>query len=165
MSAQKERPHCCPLNTKAEHNSVLKAETDHLSFDVLIPAQWVPTQIERTACQMTEEENVQSWESSLDEDCSKKDSGANVVSVSPAQEFNGASFILVVQTTEDKDKYTEAIIIQQVYKGSSEQRPRRKTHRKGMKHRSSLPIKLRCPKLFEVDDQINTVLLIYDEPG
>lgn len=32
-----------------------------------------------------------------------------------------------------------------------------------MKYRSSLPNKLKCHKLFEVEDQINHVLLIYDE--
>ena len=32
-----------------------------------------------------------------------------------------------------------------------------------MKFDPYLPIKLKCPKLFEVDDQINPVLLIYDE--
>ena len=32
-----------------------------------------------------------------------------------------------------------------------------------MKFDPYLPIKLKCPKLFEVEDQINPILLIYDE--
>jgi len=50
-----------------------------------------------------------------------------------------------------------------VYKGSCKEHPRRKIHKRGMKFDPYLPIKLKCPKLFEVEDQINPVLLIYDE--
>jgi len=50
-----------------------------------------------------------------------------------------------------------------VYKGSHEEHPRRRAYREGMKYRSSLPDKVKCPKLFEVDDQINPILQIYDE--
>ena len=34
-----------------------------------------------------------------------------------------------------------------------------------MKYRSSTPDKAKCPKLFEVDDQINPIFQIYDEPA
>jgi len=91
---------------------MLKAEADHLSLDILKPAQVASTHIEKAAYQMTEEENVQFWDSSLDEDYSKKNSGANNVSVSPTHEHIGAPFILIVQATGDKDKYTAAMIIQ-----------------------------------------------------
>jgi len=126
-------------------------------------AQVASTQIERAACQMTEEEGAQSWNSSLDADCSDKNEGADDVSVSPAQEYIVSSFILVVQTLKDTEKYT-TMIIQQVYTGSHEEHSRRKIHRKGMKFDPYLPTKLKSPKLFEVEDQINHVLLIYDEP-
>ena len=96
VSAQKRIPHSCPLNTEAEQNPMLKVETHHLSLGILMFAQMAPTQIEKAAYQMTEEEDVQLWDSSLDEDCSKKDSGADDVSVPPAQEFDGSSFILVM---------------------------------------------------------------------
>lgn len=36
-------------------------------------------------------------------------------------------------------------------------------HRRGMKFDQYLPLKLKCPKLFEVDDQINHVSQLYDE--
>jgi len=142
---------------------MLKAEADHLSLDILKPAQVASTQIEKAAYQMTEEENVQFWGSFLDEDCSKKNIGADNVSVSLTHEHIGAPFILIVQVTDDKDKYTVAMIIQQVYKGSHEEHPRRKIHRREMKFNPYLPIKLKCPKLFEVKDQINPVLQLYDE--
>ena len=103
-------------------------------------------------------------DSSLDEDCSKKDSGADNVSVSSTHEHIGTPFIFIVQATDDKDKYTTTMSIQQVYKGSSKEHPRRKIHRREMKVDPYLPIKLKCPKLFEVEDQINPILLIYDEP-
>lgn len=60
---------------------------------------------------MTDEEDAQSWNSYLDVDCFKKNKGADNVSVSPTQEYNGASFILVMKTTKDTDKYTEVMII------------------------------------------------------
>jgi len=50
-----------------------------------------------------------------------------------------------------------------VYKSSHEEHPSRRVYRKGMKFDPYLPIKLKCPKLFEVEDQINPILLIYDE--
>lgn len=98
----------------------------------------------------------------MDVDYSKKYMGENDVSLSPAQEYIGSPFILVVQATNDTDKYTATIFIQQVYKGSHEEHPRR-AHRKGIKFDPYLPIKLKCPKLFEVEDQINPIFLIYDE--
>ena len=55
------------------------------------------------------------------------------------------------------------MVIQQVYKGSSKEHPRRKIRRGEMKCDPYLPIKLKCPKLFKVGDQINPILLIYDE--
>ena len=118
---------------------------------------------ERAAYQITEEEGVQCWNPSLDEDCSNEDSRAENVSVSPAQEIDDSSFILVMQTADDTDKYTAFMVIQQVYKGSYEKHPRRRIHRGEMKFDQYLPIKLKCPKLFEVDDQINPVLQLYDE--
>jgi len=112
---------------------------------------------------MTEEEGAQFWDPSLDKDCSKKDAGANDVCVSSTQEYIGFPFRLIMQATDDKDKYTITIVIHQVYRGSYEEHPRRRVYREGMKYRSSLPIKLKCPKLFEVNDQINPVLQLYDE--
>jgi len=164
LSAQKKIPHSCPLNTEAEQTLMLKAKTDHLSLDILMSAQMVSTQIERAAYQITEEEDAQSWNSYLDVDCFKKNEGADSVPVTPTQEYTGSLFILVVQIIDDKDKYTAAMIIQQVYKGSCEELPRRKIHRREMKVDPFLPTKLKCPRLFEVEDQINHVLLIYDEP-
>ena len=55
------------------------------------------------------------------------------------------------------------MIIQQVYTSSHEEHPRRKIHKEGMKVDPYLPIKLKCPKIFEVEDQINPVLQLYDE--
>jgi len=55
------------------------------------------------------------------------------------------------------------MVIQQVYKDSHEEHPRRRAHRREMKFDPYLPIKLKCPKLFEVKDQINPVLQLYDE--
>jgi len=81
----------------------------------------------------------------LDEDCSKKDSVADNVSVSPTHEHIGASFIFIVQVTKDTKKYTTNMIIQQVYKGSHEEQPRRKAYRKGMKVDPYPPIKLKSP--------------------
>jgi len=112
---------------------------------------------------MIEEEDAQSWNSYLDVDYFKKNEGADNVPVSPAQEYSGASFILVVQTTKDTDKYTIDMVIQQVYRGSQEKHPRKKAHRGEMKFDQYLPLKLKCPKLFEVEDQINLVLQLYDE--
>jgi len=50
-----------------------------------------------------------------------------------------------------------------VYKVSHEEHPRMKVYREGMKFDPYLPDKVKCPKLFEVEDQINPILLIYDE--
>jgi len=114
---------------------------------------------------MTEEEDVQFWESSLDEGCSKEDAGAGDVCLSSTREYIGSPFLLTVQATDSTKKCTTFIIIQQVYKGSHEEHPRRKIRRGEMKFDPYLLIKIECPKLFEVEDQINHVLLIYDEPG
>jgi len=43
LSAQKTIHLSCPLNTEAEQNSMLKAKVDHLSLDILKPAQVVST--------------------------------------------------------------------------------------------------------------------------
>jgi len=75
--------------------------------------------------------------------------------VSPTHEHIGALFILIMQATYDKNKYRATVIIQQVYKGSCEEHPRRKIHRGEMKVDPYLPMKLKCPKLFEVADQLN----------
>ena len=99
LSAQVTNPHSFPLGTEAGHNSMPKADTDHLSLDILMPTQVASTQLERVACLMTEEENAQFWDSSLDEDCSKQDAVANDVSMSPAQEYHGLPFILIVHAT------------------------------------------------------------------
>ena len=112
LSAQVKIPQSCHLNTEAEHNSKPKADTDHLSLDILMPAQMASTQTERAAYQITEEEDAQSWNSSLDEDCSKKDSGVNNVSVAPTHEHIGASFIFIVKVTKDIEKYTTNMVIQ-----------------------------------------------------
>jgi len=90
---------------------MLKVEAGHLSLEILKPAQMAPTHNKEAAYQMTEEEDVQSWDSSLDEDFSKEDSRAQNISVSPAQENNDAYFIFILQATEDKNKYTTAMII------------------------------------------------------
>jgi len=112
LSTQMTIPQSCPLNTEAEQNSILKVETDHLSLDIIKPVQVASTQSGKVAYQMIEEEDAQLWDSSLDEDCSKKHAEANDVSMPPAQEYNGASFILVVQATDDVGKYTISMIIQ-----------------------------------------------------
>lgn len=85
--------------------------------------------------------------------------------MSPAEEHLGSPFILVMQTTNDTEKYIASMLIQQVYKSSHEEHPRRKIHRGEMKFDQYLPLKLQFSKLFEVEDQINPVLLIYDEPA
>jgi len=145
------------------NSTILKVETDHLSFDILKPAQVASTQIERVAYQMTKEEDAKFWDSSLDEDCSKKDAGADDVFVSSRLEHISTPFILIVQATDDTEKYTTFMVIQQVYKISHEEHPRRRVYRKGVKFDPYLPIKLKCPKRFEVDDQINLVLQLYDK--
>lgn len=140
-----------------------KADTDHLSLDILMPSQVASTQLERADCQMAEEEDAQFWDSSLDDDCSKQDKGADDVFVSSTHEHIGTTFILIVQAIEDAEKYTVTMVIQQVYKGSHEEHPRMRVYRKGMKCDPYLPDKVRCPKLFEVDDQINPILQLFDE--
>lgn len=90
-------------------------------------------------------------------DYSKKNEGEHDVFMSPAQEYIGSPFILIVQATNDKDKYTAAMVIQQVYRNSHEECPRRRIYRKGMKFDPYLPDKVKCPKLFEVEDQINPI--------
>ena len=75
-------PHIFPLGIEAGHNSMPKDNTDHLSLDISMLAQVASTQLERAACQMTEEEDAQFWGSSLDEDCAKQDAGAGDVCVS-----------------------------------------------------------------------------------
>jgi len=82
--------------------------------------------------------------------------------VPPTHEHIGTPFIFIVQATEYVDKYT-TMIIQQVYKGSHEEHPRRKIHRREMKVDPFFPIKPKCHKLFEVEDQINLVLQLYNE--
>jgi len=62
-------------------------------------------------------------------------------------------------------KISTAIIIQQVYRGSYEEHPRRRACRGEMKFDPYLLIKVNCPKIFEVEDQINPVLQLYDEPA
>jgi len=156
-------PRIFPLNIEVGQNSKPKAETDHLSFDFLMPAQMASTQTEKAAYQMTEEEDAQFWDSSLDVDCPKQDPGADEVSMSSTHKHIGVPFILFVQATGDKDKYTTFMVIQQVYRGSQEEHPRKKAHRREMKFDPYLPIKRKCPKLFEVEDQINLVLQLYDE--
>ena len=143
---------------------MLKANMDNICLDILKPAQVASKQIERAAFQMTEEEGVQLWDSSLDEDCSKKNEGAHDVFVSSTHEYIGTPFILIVQATNDKDKYIATVVIQQVYRSSHEKHPRRRAYRREIKFDPYLPIKLKCPKLFEVDDQINLVLQLYEEP-
>jgi len=54
LSAQKRIPHGCHLNTEAEQNLMLQAETDHLSLDNLKTAQLASTKNEKAACLMTE---------------------------------------------------------------------------------------------------------------
>ena len=53
--------------------------------------------------------------------------------------------------------------IQQVYIGSHEEHLRKKIHRGEMKFDQYLPLKLKSPKFFEVDDQINPILQVFDE--
>lgn len=82
LSAQVTIPQSCPLNSEVGHNSKPKVNIDHLSLDILMPAQMASTQIEKAACEVTKEEGAQFWDSSLDVDCSKEDEGADEVSVS-----------------------------------------------------------------------------------
>lgn len=49
LFAQMKFPQSCHLNTEAEQNLMLKAETDHLSLDILKPTQVAFTQIENAA--------------------------------------------------------------------------------------------------------------------
>jgi len=105
---------------------------------------------------MTEEEGEKSWDSPLD-------AGVDDVFVSSTHEHIGTPFILIVQATDDTEKYTAFIVIQKVYKGSHEEHSRMRVYRQGMKFDRSLPDKVKCHKLFEVEDQINPILQIYDE--
>lgn len=162
LSAQKRIPHSFPLGVEAGHSSILKANTDHFSLDIMKPTQVASTQTEKVTCQMTEEEGAHNWDTSLDVDCSEKNEGADDVSMSPTQEYIGSPFILIVQAIDDKDKYIATIVIQQVYKGSHKEHPRMRVYRKGMKFDPYLPNKVRFPKLFEVEDQINPIFLIFD---
>jgi len=152
------------LGTEAGHDSMPEADIDNLSLDIPNPAQVASAQLERAVCQVREEEGAQFWDSSLDVNCSKEYAGVDEVSVSPAQECIGSPFILIVQATDDKDKCLETIVIQQVYKGSHEEYPRMRIYRKGMKYKPPLLDKIKCPKLFEVEDQINPILQLFDEP-
>jgi len=111
LSAQKKIPHNCPPGTKAGHSSIPKADTDHLSLDVLKPAQVASTQLEGAVYQITEEEGAQRWDTSLDADYSKKYAGANEVFVSSTQEYHGSPFILIVQAIDDTDRYIATIVI------------------------------------------------------
>lgn len=99
----------------------------------------------------------------LDAGCSKQYAVEDDVFVSSTHEHIGTPFILIVQAIQDTEKYIVTMVIQQVYKSSHEEHPRRRAYREGMKFGSSLPDKVKCPKLFEVEDQINPILQIYDE--
>jgi len=57
-----------------------------------------------------------------------------------------------VQATDDTEKYTTTVVIQQVYKGSHEEHPRMRAYKEGVKYKPSLPKKIKCHKLFEVED-------------
>lgn len=96
LSAQVTIPPSCPLNTEAGHNSKSEADTDQTNLDILMPPQLAPMQLKVAAYQKTKREDARSWVSSLDEDCSKEDSGVEIISVSYAQENNDASFIFIL---------------------------------------------------------------------
>lgn len=96
LSAQETIPHSCLLDTEVGHSSIPKADTDNLGLDVLMPTQVASTQIERAVCQITEEEDAQFWDNSLDVDCSSKNSRADDVFVPSTQECINSPFILIV---------------------------------------------------------------------
>lgn len=79
------------------------------------------------------------------------------------QEYIGSPFILIVTATNDIVKYTATIFIQHVYKSFHKEHLRMREYREGVKYKPSLPNKVKCPKLFEVDDQINPILQVFDE--
>ena len=58
LSTQETFLHNCPLNTGASHNSMPKVDMDNLSLGILKPAQLASTQLERSVCQITEEEGA-----------------------------------------------------------------------------------------------------------
>jgi len=51
-------PRSCPLGAEVDHNSMPKANTDHLSLDIPMPTQVVSTWLGRADCQMAEEEDA-----------------------------------------------------------------------------------------------------------
>ena len=110
-SVQKTSPHDFPLGTGVGQNSMPKADMDNLSLDIPKPAQLASTQLERAVYQITEEEDARFLDTSLDVDCSKKDVGADEVFMSPAQEYIGSPFIVIVKATNGSDKCTTIIVV------------------------------------------------------
>lgn len=58
LPTQVKFPHKCPLNSEVGHNSKPKADTNHLSLDILMPSQMASTQAEMAAYQMTDKEDA-----------------------------------------------------------------------------------------------------------
>ena len=50
-----------------------------------------------------------------------------------------------------------------MYKSSHEKHPRMRAYREGVRYKAFLPDKVKFPKCFEVDEQINLILQIFDE--
>lgn len=163
LYVQDKIPHNFHLGTGASHNSMPKVDMDKLRLDITKPAQLASTQPEKAVCQTIEEEGPQIWDTFFDGACSKKATGAGEVFVSPTQEYIDSPFILIVQATDDTSKYAITLIIQQVYKSFHERHPRMRSYREGVKYKPSLLDKVKCPKIFEVDDQINKILQVFDE--
>lgn len=121
------------------------------------------THPEKAVHQITEEQGSQIWGTFFDGACSKEATEANEVFVSLTQECIGSPFILIVQATNDIVEYTTVLVIQQVYKSFHEGHPRMRAYKEGVKYKPSLPDKVKCLKLFEVGDQINKILQVFDE--
>jgi len=165
LFVQETIPHDFSLGVEANYNSMPKADMDNLSLDIPKPTQLASTQLERAVCHITKEEGAQIWDTSLDGACSKKVAGAGEVFVSPTQECIDSPFILIMQATKDTVEYTATLIIHQVYKSFHEEHPRTRAYKEGVKYKPSLPNKVKCLKIFEVDDQINLILHVFDEPA
>jgi len=95
--------------------------------------------------------------------CSEGDAGTGEVLVFPTQECIDSSFILTFQVTNDTSKCEADLILQQVYKTSQSKHLRLKAYAEEVKYRPSLPDNIKCSKLFEVEDQINRLLQVFDE--
>ena len=105
----------------------------------------------------------QIWDMFFDGACSDEAAGTCEGLVSPTEEYIDSSFILNFQVTNDTTEYKADLIIQQVYKTFQAKHPRLKAFRDEVKYRPSLPDNFKCWNFFEVEDQINRILQVFDE--